>query len=115
VRRPVAAAPTHRLAQDRRHRHLVVVHLPELRDPVDDLVEAKSDEVAEHDLEDRPLSAKRHPGGDAKERRLADRRRDDAIRVRVAQALRHLEGAAVRIEDVFSKEVDVVACSEDLV
>ena len=80
VRRPVPAPAAHRRAHDERHRHLVVVHLAELRDPVHDLVEPEGDEVAEHDLEDRPLPAQRHPGGDAEERRLADRRREHAVR-----------------------------------
>ena len=61
VRRPVPAARAHRRPHDERHRHLVVVHLPELRDPVHDLVEAERDEVAEHDLEDRALPAQGHP------------------------------------------------------
>ena len=115
MRRPVAAAAAHRRAHDERHGDLVVVHLAELRDPVDDLVEAERDEVAEHDLEDRPLAAQRHPGGDAEERRLGDRGRQHAVGVGVAQALRHLEGAAVRVEDVLAEEVDVVALGEELV
>ena len=115
MRRPVPAAAAHRRAHDERHRHLVVVHLAELRDPVDDLVEAERDEVAEHDLEDRPLAPQRHPGGDAEERRLADRGREDAVRVRVAEALRDLERPAVRVEDVLAEEDDVVALGEDRV
>ena len=109
VRRPVAAPRAHRRAHDERHRHLVVVHLAELRDPVHDLVEPERDEVAEHDLEDGPLAAQRHSGGDAEERRLADRGREDAVGIRVAQPLRHLERSAVRIEDVLAEENDVVA------
>ncbi len=115
VRRPVAAARAHRRSHDERHGHLVVVHLAELRDPVDDLVEPERDEVAEHDLEDRPLTSQRHPGGDAEQRRLADRRREDTVRVRVAEPRRHLEGSAVRIEHVLTEEDDVVALREDRV
>ena len=115
MRRPVPAPATHRRADDQRHRHLVVVHLAELRDPVHDLVEPERDEVPEHDLEDRPLAPQCHPGGDAEERRLADRGREDAIGVRVAEALCDLEGPPVRVEDVFAEEDDVVALGEDRV
>ena len=82
VRRPVAAAGAHRRADDERDGDLVVVHLAELRDPVHDLVEAERDEVAEHDLEDRPLAAQRHARRNAEERRLADRGREDPVGVR---------------------------------
>ena len=80
VRRAVAAAPTHRRPHDERHSHLVVEHRAELRDPVHGLVEAERDEVAEHDLEDRPPPAQGHAGGDAEDRALRDRRRDHALR-----------------------------------
>ena len=69
VGRAVAAAAAHRRPHDERHAHLVVEHLAELADPVHDLVEAERDEVAEHDLEDRPVAAHRHAGGDAEEGR----------------------------------------------
>ena len=115
VRRPVAATAAHRRAHDERHRHLVVVHLAELRDPVDDLVEAERDEVTEHDLEDRSLPAERHPGGDAER----DASLIGVVITRSGYAslrpLRHLERAAVRIEDVLAEEVDVVPRREDLV
>ena len=115
VRRPVAAAAAHRRPHDERDGHALVEHLAELRDPVDDLVEAERDEVAEHDLDDRPVAAQREPGGDAEDRRLADRRREHAVGPAGREPLADLEGAAVRVEQVLAEQVDVVALLEDRV
>ena len=111
----VAAAPAHRRAHDERHGRLLVEHLAELRDPVHDLVEAEGDEVAEHDLDDRPVAAQREAAGDPEHPGLGDRRRQDAVGPARAEAGAHLERAAVRVEQVLAEEVHVVAALEDVV
>ena len=115
MRRPVASPPPHRRSHDQRHGDLVVVHLPELRDAVHDLVETEGDEVAEHDLEDRAEPAQRHPGGDTEHPALADRGRQHPLGEAVAQTLRHLERTAVGIEHVLAEQVDVRARLENVV
>ncbi len=114
VRRAVAAATAHRRAHHERHRHLVVEHLPELRDAVDDLVEAERDEVAEHDLEDGAPTAQRHAGGDTEQRRFGDRGRQHAVGPAVGEPLAHLERAAVGIEQVLAEQDHVVPTLEEV-
>ena len=96
VRRAVAAAAAGRRADDHRAGDLAVVHRLVLGDVVDDLVEAERQEVAEHDLGDRPVAGQRQAGGDAGDRALADRRRAHAVGEVGAQAARDLEGARRR-------------------
>ena len=104
VRRSVAAAAAGRRADDHRARRLAVVHRLVLRDVVDDLVEAERQEVAEHDLGDRAVAGEGEPGRHAGDRALADRRRAHPVREVRAQPARHLEGAAVRVDDVLAEQ-----------
>jgi hypothetical protein len=115
VRGAVAAAAAHRGAHDERHRHPVVEHRAELRDPVHDLVEPERDEVAEHDLQDRAIATEREARRDAEHGRLADRRRQHAVGPARGEPLAELERAAVRVEQVLAEQVDPLVALEDLV
>ena len=104
VRRAVTAAAAHRRADDDRARHAAVVHAAKLRRVIQELVEAERQEVAEHDLDDRPSPAEREPVRDTDDAGLADRRVQHAVGMVVRQAARRLERAAVRRADVLAEQ-----------
>ena len=91
--RVAAAAGGH--ADDDRAGALAAEHVAELGDLVDDLVEAHRRQVGEHDLCDGAHAAERGARRGADDRRLGDRRVDDALAAVLAvQALRDAEHAA---------------------
>ena len=103
VGRPIPAVAARRHAHDHRAGDATGIHGGVLRHVVDDLVEGKRHEVAEHDLDDRPIAGHRQPGGDADHAGLADRGGQHPVRVSGRQAARDLEGAAVGIGDVLAQ------------
>ena len=66
-------------ADDERERHLAIGHVPALGDLVGDDVPAHGEEVAEHDLGDRPQAGHRRAHRRAEDRLLGDRRVADAL------------------------------------
>ena len=75
------------------------VPVAERRRLVDDLIEAARDEVGELHLGDRPVAAQRGADADADDRRLGNRRVDDAqLAELVVEPLRDAERAAVRAD-----------------
>ena len=88
-------AAARRPDDDRYHRAAAIAE-PQRRRLVDDLIEAARDEIGELHLGDRTIAALRRADADPDDRRLRDRRVDDAeIAELFVEALRHAEGAAV--------------------
>ncbi|MNC85518.1 hypothetical protein D3C83_11220 [compost metagenome] len=103
-RRPPRRA--HRRAEDERHLPLAARHVVDLRRLVADLIHDQHQEVAEHDVDDRPHAGHRGADAQAGEARLRDRRIDDPPGAEfLDQALEHLEGRA-RFGDVLAHEDD---------
>ena len=96
VIQPAADVAAARRADDDRHRRAAAVAVAQRRRLVDDLIEAARDEVGELHLGDRPVAAQRRADADADDRRLGNRRVDDAhLAELLVQPLRHAERAAV--------------------
>ena len=66
-------------AQDHRHFELAAGHVVNLRRLVDHLIHRQRDEIAEHDVDDRPHASHRRADADAGDARLGNRRVDDAL------------------------------------
>ena len=100
---PVPSMAARRHAHDDGTGDLSAVDGGVLGDVVDDLVEGERHEIAEHDLDDRPVAGHREPGSHAHDGRFADRRRQHPIGIGGGQAARDLEGAAVGVRDVLAQ------------
>ena len=88
---------------------------PVLRHLIDDAVHREREEVAEHDLEDRPQPRDRSAVGGARQRELRDRRVEDARRpVLLVQPRRDREDAAGD-RDVLAEEDHALVAFELLV
>ena len=82
-------------ADHERDADLLLRQEPVLRRLVDEAVHRERQEVAEHDLDDRPEAVHRRAERRARERQLGDRRVEDALRaVLVVEARRRREDAA---------------------
>ena len=103
----VAATSAHWRTNDDGTARLIVVHLPEFRGVVDDLIGAQCDEIAEHDFDNRAQTAQRHPARESDYRAFADRRRQHAVGEARAQPGGNFECAAVRIKQVLADQIHV--------
>jgi hypothetical protein len=106
VRGTVAATTTHRSADDHRHGHLAVVDEGEFRALIDDLIGSEGDEVAEHDLHDRPPPGHGESVSEAHQSGLADGRVADTARKPAAETAGDFKGASVLIFQVFPEKHD---------
>ena len=98
--------PAARRADDDRDGGTSSVPIMESRRLVDDLIEAARDEVGELHLGDRPVAAQRGADADADDRRLGNRRVEDAqLAELVVEPLCDAERAAVRA-DVLAEDED---------
>ena len=75
-----AARGAQRRAQHHRHFELAAGHVVNLRRLIDHLVHRQRDEVAEHDVDDRPHAGHRRADADAGDARFGNRRVDHALR-----------------------------------
>ena len=107
MRRSVAALSAHRGAEDQWHFDLPVVHPGELGRMVHPLVSGQRKKVAEHDLDDGPISAQCQAVSNASDRRLADRGVANPVWKVLAQACGHLERTAIGRFHVFADNYDL--------
>jgi hypothetical protein len=93
---PAADIAAARRADDDWNRRAPAVAESQRRRLVDDLIERAGDEIGELHLGDRTIAALRRADADPDDRRLRDRRVDDAeVAELFVKALRHAKGAAV--------------------
>ncbi len=110
----VPAPPAHRRADHQRDPNLVVVHPAEFGDVVDQLVGDQGDEIAEHDFDDRPQAAQRHPRRQPDHPRLGHRGRQDTPGKGRGQPAGDFESPAIRVQDILSQDNDALVVGERL-
>src|SRR5579862_9869741 len=107
MRWAVAAIAAGRHAQNDWAAALRLVKALELSGVVGDLVKGKGDEVAEHDLDDRPIAAYGKAVRNANDSGLGNRRGEHAVGKTGGKAAIDLKGPAIGIENVFAEQIDV--------
>src|SRR4051812_32348845 len=103
-----ATAPWH--PNDHRHAVAPVAAVPDARGLVDDLLERGRAEIRELHLRDRQQPTERGADGHSDDRRLRDRRVDDAVAAELLdETVGHTEHAATHADVLAEEDVSLIA------